>query len=367
MGNLKFDRSVEQLWREPPSNKEGVKLKANGGSMGFLICDGDEVSLVIANHGKIMLGDIIVYLNKSKMLHIMHRVVRKGKSDGKNIFQTKGDWELYPDEFWVNENEVICKLKRISKFGFDLDIEYGFGRIISIVVGKASSITLKLLSKISVVTVAGLIKEAVFKLLRFAKPESECSYDLQMFLLNVNYGVEIDKWLTGVKLVQEYTEDIKKRSLKVCEVQLEGGYSEEAMSLVRNGVSVDSMNVFNESKTSSQYDYILASRVINALFNPESRVNALNVMFTRLKPGGCVVFSCLTQRGEYLTNFKRMFWSLLGGSEYKGPRPHSVVDGEHCIRRNVTFKNLNREIKHAGFSLKKHIEKNGVLVVVAVK
>ena len=84
----------------------------------------------------IIAGDIVAYISGERVA--AHRLVRKLIKDGKEILLVKGDTWLESSE--VLPENVIGKVIKVEKWGIQLDIKRGIGKIIDIICRSTSPI-----------------------------------------------------------------------------------------------------------------------------------------------------------------------------------------------------------------------------------
>jgi len=125
--SMKHDSNFDEWWEKNKewylqreiSKEEFEKFDLKNG-----FNKGDIMVLVGNIPEKIKIGDILVFKSKKKD-PIIHRVVKKYKSNGKYYFQTKGDnnkdsmKNVIVDETTINENSIIGKaVFKIPLFGY---------------------------------------------------------------------------------------------------------------------------------------------------------------------------------------------------------------------------------------------------------
>lgn len=117
-----------------------VRIPTYGKSMFPLISS--IVHIKPAKAGDIRVGDIVVYSSGERMA--AHRMVKKIIKDGKEILLIKGDTWLASSE--VSPEEVIGKVIKVEKWGIQLNLKKGIGKIIDTISISVSPITSRVYS-----------------------------------------------------------------------------------------------------------------------------------------------------------------------------------------------------------------------------
>ncbi len=90
----------------------------------------------------IIVGDIVVYITGERVA--AHRMVRKLIKDGKEILLIKGDTWLEPRT--ILPKNVIGKVIGVEKWGIELNLKRGMGKIMDIICRSTSPLTSRLYS-----------------------------------------------------------------------------------------------------------------------------------------------------------------------------------------------------------------------------
>jgi hypothetical protein len=109
-----------ELFFELLERRESLCLKVQGGSMGYIIKDGDLITIKRIKNEELKPGDIILYNQENNF--VCHRIISRHQSDGELFYITKGDVLLQADNPQP-ASQVIGKVFCIQRGGRSFSIE----------------------------------------------------------------------------------------------------------------------------------------------------------------------------------------------------------------------------------------------------
>jgi signal peptidase I len=370
MNEAERENAVKGLFVQSLSLGRALSFEVAGGSMKLLLAAGDSVVIRKTPSREIACGDIILFRPAGRTAEHpgVHRVLFRRKNGNSYSYRTKGDFNESLDAGWINEQEVVGKVLAIRKKRprIEIRIDTPAGKTLSIAVAVVS-LPVSLLNRYM-----HRVSRVCARLLRFPLPEKECVFPENTVLLRSAVDVPVQGWLAdtgsnGQWLVRE----AMSAEAAVGDLQFEGGFSEEALSLMRRGRKVQALYAAGDVECGNTFDYVIAARMIDLLPSREQRRKLLEKVHCCLRPGGKLVVSCIhpgrSAVVRSLARFKRRAYASLFGKAYRGPAARWGVRGGYFIRYNLSEQELAHELRESRFELLSSSEKRGVVTAVAVK
>lgn len=323
MNNLKIAQTVKELREKAIENGFEPAFRSVGRSMWPLMSSGDKLLAKKMEPGEIKFPDIIIWNSKNGKADSLtaHRVIRRIREKGKIFYRTKGDFNAHMDDEPVAYEQVVGTVIRIKKKAYDVDLSSVSGKTLGLLFLAVSCI----LAAFSWFLRATGIVNTIYS------PEIEADRFGFNTVLRSTSSMTAKKWQECVRwgrgvLIKAHAEQC------IADVQLEGGYSEEAFSLIREGRIVDSLKAPVKTPAVKLYDYIIFARLID-LYEPGHRTEILASLAQCLKPGGKLLISLENYKIDVVETSRKMVWNVLFARDYIVPGGTTVKKGQNTASR----------------------------------
>jgi signal peptidase I len=362
MDDQRLEKAFKELRSESLSRGFSIKFKVVGDSMRPLINAQDEVEVFKAGIGVIGLGDIIAWKKDDdpERLPVIHRVVAKKTENGAVLYHTKGDNSLFPDNAWAEYGDIIGRVESIRKHSLKIVITGGAGRVLCLAAGTAMTVYTAVLSKILKVVEA----------LKALAPSGIREFDRSdMLLAYYSLGSERLETATAVPFMMEKLCDAVSGK-SVADMQADGGFSEEACSLMRKNVGVERLEAFGSGRVSAgRYDFVIISNIINYLPNEGLRREVLLKAAESLKPGGRILLFCSNSYpglSVRFTGLRDRLWSYVTGRASCGSLT-DIYRGGRFIKRKFDLRQLESEAVKCGLKTVMSLKKGNFMATAVTQ
>ncbi len=349
MDSAKFRKTLNELGKESLVKGNEVIFKSKGRSMWPLLISGDSLFVKKVSPDIIRVGDIVVYENIDRSLDIntAHRVIKKVKGKNGPCFCTKGDNNVAKDDRLVIYDDILGRVVRIKKNGYEINLDSPIGKSISILL-LYCSITINILNLSYISFVLKRFRLNIKAILSLILPETDLSYYKNYILLRSNMGVSLEKWQQSLKITESKIQNVGLEK-NIADIQSSGGYSEEAAKLIRQGKQVKTINL-NNINSDEQYDYIIFARMLNIL-DPAKQLETLKKLKKCLSQNGRILISWIDLKEKAVNVLKRKIWSAVLGKSYNGPGSDSVTVSKHVIQYKLGITEIGGMAAASGFKL----------------
>ncbi|MCB4792841.1 MAG: signal peptidase I [Elusimicrobia bacterium] len=286
MKPIKIADSINDMHSELNASKGLSIHKTAGSSMLFLISPGDNLIIKNVNPKLIKIGDIIAWKDPyCKDANIAHRIIYKTLNKNGALFLTKGDFNFLPDKKYVAQEHVLGKVVVIRKIfpTTDINIEKGLGQLMSYLFFLlTTAIKLLLLPYFAFIYSYNLFHDTR-RIIHLYTDK----------LFNYNIVIDIDSWIKQKQMFSPLTDSpgiIQGR--KIGDISFGSGYSEEAMSLIRNNIKVECIDISEIHTYSDKFEYLIASNNNPFSFFTLSH-DYIRSIYNAVKPNGSLLFTII--------------------------------------------------------------------------
>ncbi len=371
MDTLKLRRAAEELRQESYEQGNPLRYRIISGSMRPLIFPGDDVMVRRTAPSEITVGDIIAWkrTGSPSPYPVAHRVIAHAFKNGRRFFRTKGDFNIRPDRPLIAEDDILGRVVAVSKArpAVEIPLERGWGKLLGLA---AFAIALPVAPAWSLMRRAAAICAA---LPAAVLPERACRFDGRRQLIRYHAGVSPERWSEKNRRMERILKAATETAA-VGDIQPGGGFSEEAMILLRRGLRVQSIPIpaaGRDPRFRNAFDWLILAGVLDIFPAGKPRRMLLEAAYDYLKPGGRLALSAVTvRRGrmrQSLVDAKRRFYGSLPGIPYGGPLAGDLVRGGCFLRRSVTRDEAAAMTAGIGFLPGEINDDNGILTMVAMK
>ncbi|MBN1824238.1 MAG: signal peptidase I [Endomicrobiales bacterium] len=268
MDQRKFLEAALELKEEYSSRRGRYTYSVSGKSMYPLLREGDRVNVRSAAPREISIGDIVLWNSEwvFKTLPVLHRVVYKKNVRGTYLYKTKGDYHTWLDPEWVSFAQIKGKVAFISKGAavFRLDT----------LLGNAASRAFAVFAWILALLRTSV--RAMGNLAAFMLPR-KYGYASRNIVANfVDIGSGVGRWASFEEDYRNMLDELNlSRRDRVAELHMGTGRSEEAMEIIRRGIKVDGIDMFDLERDTAgrgKYDIVVIPRVLGLVRSKNERI-----------------------------------------------------------------------------------------------